>query len=212
VKPGLAHAALVGWDRVGSWTPEQWSATAEVTTAIVALGAAFLGLRQLRESQALRLQQERDALSIRRERAQPYVAVSMEPLIAVDPKFQELVIKNFGATAAYNVRIESEPEIVREWQGDSQKVPLPLIPTLVPGQEWRTLWDFFPRRHPAGLPDRHDVKVRFEDSHGESFEFAYALDWAMNLDRLSVDTYGVHHGVKELKKLREQLGKRTPKS
>lgn len=55
-------------------------------------------------------------------------------------------------------------------------------------------------------------KVRFEDSHGESFEFAYALDWAMNLDRLSVDTYGVHHRVKELKKLREQLGKRTPKS
>ena len=208
----VAIAGLVGWDRLGSWTPEQWSATAEVTTAIVAHGAAFLGLRQLRESQALRLQQERDALSIRRERAQPYVAVSMEPLIAVDPKFQELVIKNFGATAAYNVRIESEPEIVREWQGDSQKVPLPLIPTLVPGQEWRTLWDFFPRRHPAGLPDRHDVKVRFEDSHGESFEFAYALDWAMNLDRLSVDTYGVHHGVKELKKLREQLGKRTPKS
>jgi hypothetical protein len=208
----VAIAGLVGWDLLGSWTPEQWSATAEVTTALVALGAAFLGLRQLRESQALRLQQERDALSIRRERAQPYVAVSMEPLMAVDPKFQELVIKNFGATAAYNVRIESEPEIVREWQGDSQKVPLPLIPTLVPGQEWRTLWDFFPRRHSAGLPDRHDVRVRFEDSHGERFEFAYALDWAMNLDRLSVDAYGVHHGVKELKKLREQLGKRTRKS
>jgi hypothetical protein len=91
-------------------------------------------------------------------------------------------------------------------------------------QVWRKVWketadrsfllplDFFPRRHSAGLPDRHDVKVRFEDSHGESFEFAYALDWAMNLDRLSVDTYGVHHGVKELKKLREQLGKRTPRS
>lgn len=208
----VAIAGLILWDRFGSWTPAQWSATAEVATAIVALCAAFVGLRQLRESQALRLQQEQDALSIRRERAQPYVAVSMEPLMAVDPKFQELVIKNFGATAAYNVQIESKPEIVREWDGGSQKVPLPLIPTLVPGQEWRTLWDFFPRRHSAGLPDRHDVKVRFEDSHGESFEFAFALDWAMNLDRLSVDTYGVHHGVKELKKLREQLGKRTPKS
>lgn len=208
----IATAGLACWDHFGSWTPEQWSATAGVATAIVAFGAAFVGLRQLREAQALRLQQEHDALSIRRERAQPYVAVFMEPLKAVDPKFQELVIKNFGATAAYNVRVESEPEIVREWDGDSQKVPLPVIPTLAPGQEWRTLWDFFPRRHPAGLPDRHDVKVRFEDSHGESFEFAYALDWAMNLDRLSVDTFGVHHGVKELKKLREQLGKRPPKS
>lgn len=211
----IAIAGLIFWDRFGSWTPEQWSATAEVATAIVALGAAFVGLRQLRESQELRAQQEKDALSIRRERAQPYVAVSMEPLWAVDPKFQELVIKNFGATAAYNVQIESNPEIAREWDGDGQRVPLPLIPTLVPGQEWRALWDFFPRRHSAGLPDRHDVKVRFEDSHGESFEFAYALDWAMNFDRLSVRTYGVHHGVKELQKIREQLAKlakRMPKS
>lgn len=211
----IAIVGLACWDHFGSWTPEQWSATAGVATAIVAFGAAFVGLRQLREAQALRLQQEHDALSIRRERAQPYVAVFMEPLKAVDPKFQELVIKNFGATAAYNVRVESEPEIVREWDGDSQKVPLPVIPTLSPGQEWRALWDFFPRRHSAGLPDRHDVKVRFEDSHGESFEFAYALDWAMNLDRLSIHTYGVHHGVKELKEIREQLAKQTrqtPKS
>jgi hypothetical protein len=211
----VAIAGLILWDRFGSWTPEQWSATAEVVTAIVALGAAFVGLRQLRESQALRLQQEQDALSIRRERAQPYVAVFMEPLTAVDPKFQELIIKNFGATAAYNVQVESKPEIVREWEGGPQKVPLPLIPTLVPGQEWRALWDFFPRRHSAGLPDRHDVKVRFEDSHGESFEFAYALDWGMNLDRLSVHTFGVHHGVKELQKVREQLAnlaRRTPKT
>jgi len=211
----IAIAGLVAWDHFGSWTPEQWSATAAVVTAFVALGAAFVGLWQLREAQALRIQQEREALSIRRERAQPYVAVFMEPLWAVDPKFQELVIKNFGATAAYNVQVESEPEIVREWDGGSQKVPLPSIPTLVPGQEWRTLWDFFPSRHSAGLPDRHEVKVRFEDSHGDTFEFAYVLDWAMNLDRLSVDTFGVHHGVKELQKVREQLAKfakRTPKT
>lgn len=206
----VAIAGLVCWGHFGPWTPEQWSATAEVATAIVALCAVFLGLRQLREAQTLRLQQEQHALSIRRERAQPYVAVFMEPLRAVDPKFQELIIKNFGATAAYNIRVESKPEIVREQEGDSQKVPLPLIPTLAPGQEWRVLWDFFPRRHSAGLPDRHDVKVRFEDSHGESFEFAYVLDWAMNRDRLSVHTFGMHHGVKELKKIRELLAKRIP--
>lgn len=207
----IAIAGLVSWDRFGSWNPAQWSATAEVATALVALVAALVGLRQLREAQALRLQQERDAVSIRRERAQPYVAVFMEPLWAVDPKFQELVIKNFGATAACDVQIESEPEIVREWEGDAQKVPLPLIPTLAPGQEWRGLWDFFPRRHSAGLPDRHDVKVRFEDSHGERFESAYVLDWGTNLDRLSVKTYGVHHGVKELEKIRHQLAKLKPK-
>jgi hypothetical protein len=201
----VAIVGMILWDHFGSWTPEQWSSTAEVGTAIVALCAAFVGLRQLREAQSLRFQQEHDALSIRRERAQPYVAVFMEPLTTVDPKFQELVIKNFGATAAYDVRLESKPEIAREWEGKSQEVPLPAIPTLVPGQEWRVLWDFFPNRHAAGLPDRHDVKVFFKDSHGESFELVYALDWAMNIDRLSVTTYGVHHAVKELKKIREQL-------
>lgn len=29
----------------------------------------------------------------------------------------------------------------------------------------------------------------------------------MNLDRLSVHTYSVHHGVKELKEIRDQLAK-----
>ena len=129
----------------------------------------------------------------------------MAPLLAVDPKIQELVIKNFGATAAFNVRVESEPTIEREWEGKAQEVPLPEIPTLVPGQEWRAVWDFFPSRHEAGLPDRHDVKVLFEDSQGESYAFDYTLDWSVHRDRLSVKTFGVHHGVKELKAIRERL-------
>lgn len=201
----VALAGMVLWDLLGSWTPAQWSASAGASTAIVALVAAFVGLRQLRESQTLRRQQERDALALRHERARPYVAVFMEPLIAVDSRFQELVIKNFGATAAFNIRVESEPTMVREWQRQAQEVPLPEIPTLVPGQEWRVLWDFFPPRHAAGLPDRHEVTVRFEDSQGEEFTLAYTLDWQINRDRLSVPTFGVHHGVKELEKIRKRL-------
>lgn len=195
------------WDIFGSWTAQQWSSAASVATALIALAAAVIGLRQLREAQTLREQQEREASALRRERAQPYVAVFMEPLAAVDRKFQELVIKNFGATAAFNIRVESEPTMVREWEGEAQEVPLPEIPTLAPGQEWRVLWDFFPARHAAGLPDRHEVKVLFEDSHGEKFTLAYTLDWGINLDRLSVKTYGVHHGVKELQEIRKNLGK-----
>lgn len=202
----VSVAGVALWGFFGSWSPQQWSASAAVATAIVALVAAFVGLRQLREAQTLRQQQERDALALRRERAQPYVAVFMEPVIAVDSKYQELVAKNFGATAAFKIRIESEPTMVREWQGQVQEVPLPDIPTLVPGQEWRVLWDFFPARHEAGLPDRHEVMVSFEDSHGETFALAYTLDWGINRDRLSVRTLGVHHGVKELQKIRKRLG------
>lgn len=210
-KGGLALGATVAavgmglWALLGSWGPEQWSSSAAVATAVIALVAAFVGLRQLHEAQALRIQQERDALAVRREQAQPYVAV-LEPLVAVDPKYQELVIKNFGTTAAFNIRVESDPTLVREWKGQSQEVPLPSIPTLVPGQEWRVLWDFFPARHEAGLPDQYDVAVLFEDSHGESFALEYTLDWGINRDRLSVETFGIHHGVKELKEIRNQLG------
>lgn len=202
----VVAAGMVLWAVLGWWAPEHWSAAAGVATALVALIATFVGLGRLREAQTLRCQQERDALALRRERAQPYVAVFMEPLVAVDPKFQELVIKNFGATAAFSIRIESEPTMAREWQGQAQKVPLPEVPTLVPGQEWRVLWDFFPARHEAGLPDRHEVKVLFEDSRGESFTLAYTLDWGTNRDRLGVKTFGVHHGVKELQRIRKRLG------
>lgn len=205
----LAVNVAVGlwlWDFLGPWTPDQWSSSAEVTTAIVALVAAFVALRQLREAQTLRQQQERAALALRREQAQPYVAVFMEPLTAVDRKFQQLVVKNFGETAAFAICLESEPTMVREWQGQPQEVPLPEIPTLVPGQEWRVLWDFFPNRHNAGLPDRHEVTVRFADSLGENFTLSYTLDWGVNRDLLSVTTFGIHHGVQELKKIRERLG------
>jgi len=76
------------------------------------------------------------------EQAQPYVAVAIEPLIGVDPKFQELVVKNFGATAAFNVRLESEPPMERAAVG-GRALTLPTLPTLVPGQDWRVLWDFW---------------------------------------------------------------------
>jgi len=76
------------------------------------------------------------------EQAQPYVAVAIEPLIGVDPKFQELVVKNFGATAAFNVRLESEPPMERA-AVDGRALTLPTLPTLVPGQDWRVLWDFW---------------------------------------------------------------------
>jgi membrane protein implicated in regulation of membrane protease activity len=75
VGAGILVVGLGLWELFGSWTPAQWSSSAEVATAAVALVAAFVGLRQLREAQTLRQQQEREALAVRREQAQPYVAL-----------------------------------------------------------------------------------------------------------------------------------------
>jgi len=84
--------ALLVIDLLGTSSPEAWSAAAAWTTASLALGATRVAFTQVRETRALRVEQ-----------AQPYVAVAIEPLIAVDPKLQELVVKNFRATAAFNV-------------------------------------------------------------------------------------------------------------
>lgn len=36
--------------------------------------------------------------------------------------------------------------------------------------------------------------------------FSYTLDWGINRGRLSVNTFGIHHGVKELKEIRKRFG------
>src|SRR4051812_12605673 len=87
-------ALLVTGAIVLPWPPETWTAIAAWATAGVAGAAGFLALRQLAEARRLRLEQ-----------AQPYVAVYMDERREVDERFHDLVIANFGKTAAFNVEV-----------------------------------------------------------------------------------------------------------
>ena len=190
-------AALIVFDALGVWSPEQWSATAAWVTAAIALAAGLIAVRQLGEARRLRLEQ-----------AQPYVAVFMESGDDVDERFVYLVIRNFGTTAAMNVRLEIDPAPQRAAGGGVEDVWLPdCIPVLVPGQEWRTLWDFAPRRAEDELSSRHDATVAFEDSQGKRFQFAYVLDWSVSKERMHVTTYGIHHAAKALRDIDRKLGR-----
>src|ERR1700723_3494589 len=75
-------------------TPDAWTAIATWAAVCIALGAAIVGLRQLGEAKRLREAQ-----------AQPYVVVFTDDA-AGDPQNVDLVIKNFGTTAATNVRVK----------------------------------------------------------------------------------------------------------
>src|SRR5947209_1996080 len=82
------------------------------------------------------------------EQARPHVAMLMEPHPA-DWHVIELVVRNFGRTAAYNIQFSfSNPPTVAEYENatdgyaDVVELQLPReLPVLAPGQEWRMVWD-----------------------------------------------------------------------
>lgn len=143
-----------------------WTALAAWTTTAIAGTAVWIARSQLAEAQRLRAEQ-----------AQPYVAVFVEGM-RDNPRWAELVVKNFGATSATNVKLafeqhprqtRSPDELDEPESGEMTSVELALsdLPLLVPGQEWRTFWDDVERREQARLPNRHSVIVTFDDrKHG----------------------------------------------
>jgi hypothetical protein len=189
-------------------TPDAWTAIATWAAVCIAfiavVVAAVIGGRQL--SQARR---------IRDEESQPYVVVYTAES-GNDPRHLDLVIKNFGKTAATDVRVTfSEPlhsAILADTKGfDPIAVP-DVIPLLVPGQEWRTFWDFTVQRAAAEhLPRQYTAKVRFKDSQGKTEypEASFVIDWDVLIKRGFVSVYNMHDAARALREINEKLGKAT---
>ena len=169
---------LLGWP-VGFgllwYRAEVWAAIAQWVTAGIALAAAVFALNQVQEARRTRERQ-----------AQPNV-VAFADLNPVDEGWLDVIVKNFGQTSAYNVRVHFDPwptvmPFVHPLSGDTvTRLWVPRdMPVLAPGQEWRTAWDSGEARaradfdretfeqargliHPsfeASLPE--DVGLRFE--------------------------------------------------
>lgn len=178
---------------------EDWTALAAWSTVAVAVAAAVAALRQVSEARRLRLEQ-----------AQPYVVTYLEESGVSD--FVDLVVKNLGTTAALEVSIEVRPEPRRAMESEHSNLA-PLIPddipVLVPGQEWRTLFDPTFKRAKSDLPMRYEAAVRFKDSRGQtSFELDYVLDWNLMINRATAVVYGVHDAAKALREINKTLGRR----
>lgn len=183
--------AFVAWAE--DWSAEAWAAIAAWLTASIALAAGFVAIGQVDEARRLRLEQ-----------AQPYVVVFMEPSPATS-WCMDLVVRNFGATAAHDVQLRIDPAPRRE-AGEGGDVWLPTtIPVLVPGQEWRTFWDSGQRME-SDLPRRHEALVSFSDSQGRTLPpLRSILDWTAFEHRIAIDTYGIHHAAKALRQIEKTL-------
>lgn len=131
---GWIQGTWHGVTNVESSTWLAWAAWAAIVLGIIALVVIN---HQLGRSRRLAAEQSR-----------PHVGVLMEPH-AADWHVIELVVRNFGKTAAYNVRFSfTNPPTVAEYENSSDgyaevvELQLPSeIPVLAPGQEWRLVWD-----------------------------------------------------------------------
>lgn len=131
---GWIQGSWSGVNNVESSTWIAWAAWAAIALAVVTLVFTNHQISRNRRLAA--------------EQARPHVGMLMEPH-AADWHVIELVVKNFGRTAAYDIRFSfTNPPTVAEYENstdgyaDVTELQLPTeLPVLAPGQEWRLVWD-----------------------------------------------------------------------
>jgi hypothetical protein len=197
------------WAAIGTWALVLVGVIAAVVAGLAAKGAYGAAKEQLVEAQRARLQraetaerisreQAEAAQRLREEEAQPYVAVFID-LTGTGIHQYDLVVKNFGATAATDVRVKITPTPrsanLRKSNAENWlKVP-EVIPVLVPGQAWTTYWDWSGALDEVkDLPRIYEAEVSFSDSRGKRVgPYRFVLDWDTLIDRGSATRYGIHH-------------------
>ncbi|MEU4322870.1 hypothetical protein AB0F85_11715 [Nocardia fluminea] len=187
-------------DQISGMTADAWAASAGWTTAAVAVGAAVFASKQVKE-----------ARRTREEQAQPNVVMFTEPNHTFWQDL-ELVVKNYGTTPAYDVRMSFDPKPQvspnpSEPQAGVTDLFYPeVIPILAPWQEWRTSWDYATDRIDVeGLATRHEGKLTYKDRQGNTYTTEAVLDWDTLKGTMRMDTKSIHHVVKMLEKQNEQL-------
>jgi hypothetical protein len=171
---------------------DEWSAIAQWALVLVAVVAAGFARGQVTESKRLR-----------EEQVQPYVAVFAR---VARIGIADVVIKNYGQTAARNVRVAFDPPLKRVAFANTPSMQEEIaelkFPTLAPGQEWSTVWDTaMARLDHQDLPERHDVRIDFSDARGRPVtSYESALDWN-TLSGDVLDTHGLHEVVLRLKEI-----------
>ncbi|MCJ0700617.1 hypothetical protein FRIG_05645 [Frigoribacterium faeni] len=186
-------------------------ATATALTFVAAVVALLFARQQVGEAKTARKQTS----DLEVARSQPYVVMYTEPSAAAQVLI-DLVIKNFGQTAATNIHIDLSPWPRRTrggGQDQEEDVAVPLvIPVLAPGQEWRTLWDNGLARRETGLADRHEGVVTYEgvrraDGSSTGLSTPIVLDWAIYKTRRWVEVRSVHDAAKALREIQRTVSK-----
>ncbi|WP_063009371.1 hypothetical protein [Nocardia nova] len=226
-----AWAALAAWVTAGialvTVIVAGWFANKQVKAALGQIEAARDAQRKQDEqaqtalATQARLAQEtleheaREAQKTRDEQSQPNVVMFTEPNHTFWEDL-ELVVKNFGATPAYDVRLsfDTQPQVSPNPMAPSEGVTdlsyPEVIPILAPAQEWRTSWDYAPERLQAeGLATRHEGTVAYTDSQGKPYTTKAVLDWDTLKDTIRMEVKTVHHVAKLLQRQNDLLESMT---
>lgn len=192
-------------DALESPNAADWiTAFVSLGTLVVAVLALLYARSQIKEAKSARQQ----AKDLELERAQPYVVAYSEPSGAT-PVIIDFVVKNYGGTAARNVRVEIDPWPVRtDGTENGERVGIPtVIPVLAPGQEWRAMWDNGLERKNSSHPDRHEGVVRYLGIGEAERTSEVVLDWSIYRTRRWVEVYGAHDAAKALREMSAAMKK-----
>ncbi|WP_157180045.1 hypothetical protein [Rhodococcus sp. P14] len=172
------------------------SAGATTIAAVAAVAAAVVAIRTLRAS-------KRDS----RDRSRPMVGAFLEKEPHPNSRTADLVVRNYGASVAYNVEVTFDPVIANTGtrSGESSFVPLLLsryehpIPNLMPGVELRNLWFVGTTTDSDGIllndepiPDVVTATIRYSDRpdfwHKDTNRYTESFRLDMAIVRYSVST------------------------
>ncbi|MDH6244879.1 hypothetical protein M2432_002524 [Mycobacterium sp. OTB74] len=178
------------WHDLTGFGSGGWLALAAWAALAFGVAALVVTTRQLNRNRELK-----------RDQVRPQVTMFMEPHSS-DWHLIELVVRNFGQTAAHNVMLNftEHPTVAvyerHEYDGELDVTELPLpseLSVLAPGQEWRTVWDSAISREQLGgsIRSRFDGTVTYYDGprienakrtarfgpQRRQFESTAVLDW-----------------------------------
>ena len=180
---------------VGGLSADDWQAIGAIGTFIVAIAAATFAWIQVKE-----------AARLRREQSRPYVVLYLERTAT---SIVDLVAKNFGTTAARDIRISWDRAPVIHW-GKNAAEPLELfdrLPLLVPGQEWRTVWDVNGRRIQTDEAP-FKVKVTSRDASGRRLpEECFDIDTRHFAHEMIREQNGIHEISESLEKIERTISR-----
>ncbi|WP_261876424.1 hypothetical protein [Mycobacterium marinum] len=181
-----------------------WAALAQWATVGVATVAAKIALSQVNVARATR------------ERvAQPDVVAYIEQN-AHNWHYMDFVIKNFGQTTAYNIRLSLPPLAVVPYynQVTGEHVTSLYVPetiaVLAPGQEWRTVWDSAIERneYKHELQSQFPGHIYFDDKMlrpKQSYSNPVSLDTDMFINTIRITTEKAQNPEKALYEIADIL-------
>ena len=151
-------------DWLAAWSTFAGAIAAGLTfvVALVAAGYAYGQWKVARQAREDAQKAHAEVQAAEVERSQPYVAVFLQVRSRAGQDI-ELVVQNFGPTAARNVKVTFDGPLERAGaQDDWTRFSVPELPYLAPGQQWTTWFDSGFSRYGSDLPSQYRGTVAYE--------------------------------------------------